>query len=247
MGYSAEGDPELRRTWVSGPIVVGAGPSGLAVSACLADAGVPVTVLEKSDCVASLWRHRTYDRLKLHLPKKFCELPLMGFPKELPKYPSKERFVAYMEAYAASFAIQPRFGTEVLNAEFDSTVGGWRVRTRGEELVSRWLVVATGENAEPVMPDTSTAVFGGRVIHTCDYKSGADFEGQKVLVVGCGNSGMEVSLDLCRHDARPYMVVRNTVSQLSRSFASFVHSFLWITTSTSRAAAPLQALLAGEV
>ncbi|XP_019707648.1 indole-3-pyruvate monooxygenase YUCCA1 isoform X2 [Elaeis guineensis] len=216
MGYSAEGDPELRRTWVSGPIVVGAGPSGVAVAACLADAGVSATVLEKSDSVASLWQHRTYDCLKLHLPKKFCELPLMGFPNEFPKYPSKEQFVAYMEAYAAFFAIHPRFGTEVLNAEFDSAVGGWRVRTRGEELVSRWLVVATGENVEPVMPETSTAVFDGRVIHTRDYKSGADFEGQKVLVVGCGNSGMEISLDLCRHNATPYMVVRNTVHVLPR-------------------------------
>lgn len=82
-----------------------------------------------------------------------------------------------------------------------------------EELVSRWLVVATGENAEPVVPEIpGLERFAGRVIHTSCYKSGVEFKGQRVLVVGCGNSGMEVSLDLCRHNARPFMVVRNSVS-----------------------------------
>ncbi|RWV84317.1 hypothetical protein GW17_00053975 [Ensete ventricosum] len=196
-------------TYLPGPLIVGAGPSGLAVAACLADVGIPSTVLEKSSCVASLWQHRTYDRLRLHLPKQFCELPLMGFPDGFPKYPSKHQFISYMESYATAFGIRPRFGTEVLDAAFDGGIGAWRVRTRGgEEFVSRWLVVATGENAEPVVPEfPGMERFSGRVVHTCAYKSGADFRGEKVLVVGCGNSGMEVSLDLFRHDARPHMVV----------------------------------------
>ncbi|XP_072968409.1 indole-3-pyruvate monooxygenase YUCCA1 [Typha angustifolia] len=206
------------RTWVNGPIVVGAGPSGLAVAACLAKLGVPSVVLEKSDCVASLWQHRTYDRLKLHLPKRFCELPFMPFPDRFPQYPSKHQFVSYMESYASAFGIKPRFGTEVAKAEFDSAVGGWVVKTsQGDELVAKWLVVATGENAEPVVPELhGLDRFPRRVIHTCGYKSGADFKGEKVLVVGCGNSGMEISLDLCRHNARPSMVVRNTVHVLPR-------------------------------
>lgn len=84
----------------------------------------------------------------------------------------------------------------------------------GEVFVSRWLVVATGENAEPFVPEIfGMERFGGkRVVHTCGYKSGGEFRGERVLVVGCGNSGMEVSLDLCRHGAKPYMVVRNNVS-----------------------------------
>ncbi|CAD5175162.1 unnamed protein product [Musa acuminata subsp. malaccensis] len=219
MGSAREAEGEISpATWTPGPIIVGAGPSGLAAAACLADVGIPSTVLEKSSCVASLWQHRTYDRLRLHLPKQFCELPLMGFPEGFPKYPSKQQFVSYMESYAAAFGVRPRFRTEVLAAEFDGAIGAWRVRTRdGGELVSRWLVVATGENAEPVIPEfPGMDRFGGRVVHTCAYKCGADFKGEKVLVVGCGNSGMEVSLDLCRHGARPYMVVRNTVRVLPR-------------------------------
>ncbi|KAL7608502.1 indole-3-pyruvate monooxygenase YUCCA6 [Lactuca sativa] len=211
-----------RRVWVPGPVIVGAGPSGLAAAACLKDKGVPSIVLERSNCIASLWQFRTYDRLRLHLPKKFCELPLMPFPDDFPMYPSKQQFVEYLEAYAKRFGIKPVFEQEVESAGYDESVGLWRVKSvglKGEEMeyVCRWLVVATGENAEAVVPDIKGIEnFRGEVRHTAEYRSGSDFRGKKVLVVGCGNSGMEVSLDLCNHDAHPSLVVRNAVHVLPR-------------------------------
>ncbi|XP_062208512.1 indole-3-pyruvate monooxygenase YUCCA1-like [Phragmites australis] len=207
-----------RAEWVPGVVIVGAGPSGLAAAACLAARDVPATVLEMSDSLASTWRHRTYDRLTLHLPKRFCELPLLPFPEGYPAYPSKDQFVAYMESYAAAAGVVPRFGVRVEEAAFDPGAGAWTVRlASGEALLARWLVVATGENAEPRVPDfPGMQQFAGRVMHTCEYKSGEAFAGEKVLVVGCGNSGMEVSLDLCRHVAKPSLVVRNTVHVLPR-------------------------------
>lgn len=73
--------------------------------------------------------------------------------------------------------------------------------------------MATGENAECVVPEfDGLSDFGGKVVHACEYKSGESFRGKKVLVVGCGNSGMELSLDLCNHNALPSMVVRSSVS-----------------------------------
>ncbi|KAF2307192.1 hypothetical protein GH714_025373 [Hevea brasiliensis] len=183
-----------RCIWVNGPVIVGAGPSGLATAACLREQGVPFVVLDREECVASLWQKRTYDRLKLHLPKQFCQLPKRPFPED-----SLTRY--------------------------DETSGLWRVKTvstsgstRTEfEYICRWLVVATGENAECVMPDIEGLnEFGGDVIHACSYKSGEKFRGKKVLVVGCGNSGMEVSLDLSNHNASPSMVVRSTVHVLPR-------------------------------
>lgn len=73
--------------------------------------------------------------------------------------------------------------------------------------------MATGENAEKVVPEfKGLEEFGGQVMHVCDYKSGETYRGKRVLVVGCGNSGMEVSLDLCHHNAIPSMVVRSSVS-----------------------------------
>ncbi|GAB2223056.1 hypothetical protein Droror1_Dr00017191 [Drosera rotundifolia] len=210
--------PKPTRFFVNGPIIVGAGPSGLATAACLSSLGVRSLILERSDCIASLWQHRTYDRLKLHLPKQFCELPLMKFPPHFPKYPSKQQFISYMESYASHFAITPRFNQEVKIARYDEKAGLWEVVTKEEtEYYSKWLIVATGENAEPMIPEIQgTERFCGSVIHTSVYKSGVCFKGQKVLVVGCGNSGMEVSLDLCRNNAVPHLVVRNSVHVLPR-------------------------------
>ncbi|CAK9182353.1 unnamed protein product [Ilex paraguariensis] len=203
--------------WVNGPIIVGAGPSGLAVSACLKENGVPSVILERSDCISSLWQQRTYDCLKLHLPKQFCELPLFGFPENFPKYPTKRQFISYMESYARHFSIEPKFKKEVKRAEFDHGRGVWRVQTQDFEYVSKWLVVATGENADPNIPEISgIESFEGPVVHTSVYKSGAEFKQQRVLVVGCGNSGMEVSLDLCRYNASPNIVVRSTIHILPR-------------------------------
>ncbi|KAL5990196.1 putative indole-3-pyruvate monooxygenase YUCCA5 [Asimina triloba] len=212
-----------RCVWVNGPVIVGAGPAGLATGACLKDQGVPFVILEKADCIASLWQKRTYDRLKLHIPKQFCQLPNLPFPRDFPEYPTKSQFIEYLESYVRRFDIHPCFNECVLSAKYDETCGLWRVRTgcgkaAGEvEYICRWLVVATGENAECVVPEIEGAgEFRGKAMHVSQYKSGEDFEGQQVLVVGCGNSGMEVSLDLCNHNAFPAMVVRNSVHVLPR-------------------------------
>ncbi|XVE71067.1 hypothetical protein DITRI_Ditri10aG0120400 [Diplodiscus trichospermus] len=211
-----------RCLYVPGPVIVGAGPSGLATAACLKEKGVPSVLLERSNCIASLWQLKTYDRLRLHLPKQFCELPLMGFPSAFPTYPTKQQFLIYLEAYARKFDIKPLFNETVSQAEYDATLGFWRVRSvglKGKEMeyVCRWLVVATGENAEAVVPEIEgMGEFGGDIRHTSLYKSGEDFRGKRVLVVGCGNSGMEVCLDLCNHNARPSLVVRDTVHVLPR-------------------------------
>ena len=210
-----------RCIWVNGPVIVGAGPSGLATAACLREQGVPFVVLERAECIASLWQKRTYDRLKLHLPKQFCQLPKLPFPEDFPEYPTKRQFIEYLESYAKHFEINPQFNECVQSARYDETSGLWRVKTvstagstRNEvEYICRWLVVATGENAERVMPDIEgLSEFSGDVSHACEYKSGEKFTGKKVVVVGCGNSGMEVSLDLCNHNASPSMVVRSSVS-----------------------------------
>jgi indole-3-pyruvate monooxygenase len=198
---------------------VGAGPSGLAVAACLKEKRISSLILERSNCVASLWQHKTYDRLSLHLPRQFCELPLMPFPADYPIYPSKQQFVTYLESYAARFGIHPTYNCTVVHAEYDDQLLLWRVKTQtsgkmGEEVeyLSRWLIAATGENAEAVQPAIDgLQEFEGTVLHTSAYKSGSAFAGKRVIVVGCGNSGMEVCLDLCNHNAEPHIVVRDAV------------------------------------
>ncbi|KAL6187573.1 hypothetical protein ACLB2K_038971 [Fragaria x ananassa] len=135
---------------VNGPVIVGASPSGLALMAAyLRDQGVPFLVLERADCIASLWQKRTYDRLKA-----FCPLPKLPFPE----YPTQRQFIHYLESYAKHFEINPKFNSCVQSARYDETIGFWRVNTvsttgstRSEvECVCRWLIAATGENAECV-------------------------------------------------------------------------------------------------
>ncbi|KAJ0245096.1 indole-3-pyruvate monooxygenase YUCCA7 [Hirschfeldia incana] len=215
-----------RCIWVNGPVIVGAGPSGLAVAAGLKREGVPFIILERANCIASLWQNRTYDRLKLHLPKQFCQLPNYPFPEDYPEYPTKFQFIQYLEEYATHFDINPKYNETVQSAKYDETFGLWRVKTISKsgqlgscefEYICRWLVVATGENAEKVVPDfEGLEDFGGDVLHAGDYKSGGRYQGKNVLVVGCGNSGMEVSLDLYNHGANPSMVVRSSVHVLPR-------------------------------
>ncbi|KAJ9548790.1 hypothetical protein OSB04_021333 [Centaurea solstitialis] len=201
-----------RGVWVPGPVIVGAGPSGLAAAACLKNHGVPSVILEQANCIASLWQFKTYDRLRLHLPKQFCQLPLMPFPLDFPTYPTKEQFLAYLESYAQNFDLKPVFNATVVTAEFDGRCGFWRVKTEVTEYVCRWLIVATGENAVEVVPRLEGMnEFNGPILHTSSYKSGEGFEHKSVLVVGCGNSGMEVCLDLCNYNAFPSLVVRDTV------------------------------------
>ncbi|KAH7863010.1 hypothetical protein Vadar_012113 [Vaccinium darrowii] len=228
FNFSSNDDFFPRRcVWVHGPVIVGAGPSGLAVGACLKEQGIPFVVLEKANCIASLWQNRTYDRLKLHIPKKFCQLPMLPFPQDFPEYPTKKQFIDYLESYANRFDINPQFNEWVKSAKYDEACRLWRVKTVSTtgsttsevEYICQWLVVATGENAECVVPEIDgLKEFPGEVLHVSDYKSGEKFAGKQVLVVGCGNSGMEVSLDLCNHNAKPSIVVRNSIHVLPREF-----------------------------
>ncbi|MCL7029029.1 hypothetical protein MKW94_007844 [Papaver nudicaule] len=208
---------EIKRVWVSQPVIIGGGPSGLAVAACLKKRGLPALILERENCAASLWRNRTYDRLRLHLPKNFCQLPYMGFPPDFPSYPTKEQYIDYLDAYVKHFSIEPIYEEHVHIAEYDSAMGFWLVKTNSAEFVCRWLIVATGENADPVIPEIDgISDFQGQVLHTSLYKNGDEFEGEKVLVVGCGNSGMEISLDLCNCGAQVSIVVRDKLHILPR-------------------------------
>uniref|UniRef100_A0A166JD96 indole-3-pyruvate monooxygenase n=1 Tax=Daucus carota subsp. sativus TaxID=79200 RepID=A0A166JD96_DAUCS len=180
FSFSDQNDLFARRcVWVNGPVIVGAGPSGLAVGACLKEQGIPCVVLERADCIASLWQKRTYDRLKLHLPKQFCQLPKLPFPQHFPEYPTKKQFIDYLESYANHFGIKPQFNESVESAKYDEACRLWRIKTvsvqgsvRSEiEYICQWIVVATGENAERVVPEIDgLGDFHGEIIHACDIE-----------------------------------------------------------------------------
>jgi indole-3-pyruvate monooxygenase len=198
-------------------IVIGAGPAGLAVGACLKQAGVQSAILEESDKVGSVWR-RHYDRLHLHTDKRNSELPFAPFPKDYPRYPSRDQLVNYLESYAKKFDLDIRFNQRANAARRDDN--HWEVQTQDTDYHASNLVIAAGNAREPFMPEwKGRNLFKGKVIHSSEYKNGAQFKGQDVLVVGFGNSGGEIAIDLFEHGAKPGIAVRNAVNVIPRELA----------------------------
>lgn len=202
-------------------LIVGAGPAGIATSACLNLKNIPNLVLEKDDCCASLWRKRSYDRLKLHLANQFCELPYMSFPPNSPTFVSKKGFLEYLDSYITNFSVNPLYQRAVESAFFNCVDGKWHVKAMNvekniiENYVARFLVVATGENGEGFIPKIEGLDgFGGTIMHSSEYGKCKNFEGKDVLVVGCGNSGMEIAYDLSNWGAQTSIIVRSPVSSL---------------------------------
>jgi cation diffusion facilitator CzcD-associated flavoprotein CzcO len=195
-------------------VVVGSGPAGLAVGACLRRAGIDFILLEKEQTLAPAWR-RHYDRLHLHTDRSHSGLPYLPMPKSYPRYPSRVQVIEYFEAYAKAFSLTPRFGEEVVEARWGE--GAWELRTQVARYRACALVLATGYNAAPVRPHwPGMEGYQGVLLHSSEYRSGGRFRGQDALVVGFGNSGGEIAIDLFEHGARPSVVVRGTVNLLPR-------------------------------
>ncbi|GAB2220735.1 hypothetical protein Droror1_Dr00008405 [Drosera rotundifolia] len=157
-----------------------------------------------------MWRKKSYDRLHLHLPKHICDLPHFPMPDHYPKYVPKDDFVRYLDNYAAHFGINPLFGRCVERAEYDVVAGQWVVRVKdGEEYKGKFLVVAIRENGDPFIPRIAGLDrFTGRVVHSTEFRSGKELRDKNVLVIGSGNSGMEIALDLANEGANTSIVVR---------------------------------------
>jgi cation diffusion facilitator CzcD-associated flavoprotein CzcO len=201
-------------TETTGVVVVGAGPSGLAVGACLRKAGLDFVILEKEQTVGSSWR-RHYERLHLHTIKKYSALPYMPLPKDYPRYAPRKLVVEYLDNYAKAFALQPRFGETVRSIRRDG--GEWLVESTSSSIRAPCVVIASGYNAEPVQPSfPGIEAFKGKVIHARDYANAKPFAGQSVLVIGMGNTGAEVALDLAEQGAHPTISVRGGVHIVPR-------------------------------
>ncbi|KAI5405041.1 probable indole-3-pyruvate monooxygenase YUCCA10 [Lathyrus oleraceus] len=205
-------------------VIVGGGPSGLAISALLTQNSISHTILEKEDCNASLWRKNAYDRLNLHLASEFCSLPLMPHPPSGPTYLTKDQFLQYIDKYVNHFDIKPRYYCVVESAKYDEVKNKWVVEAKNtlegtlEIYGAKFLVIASGENSEGFIPNFhGLGKFEGDVVHSKYYKSGSKYKSKDVLVVGCGNSGMEIAYDLQNWGANTSIVIRNPLHVFTRN------------------------------
>ena len=174
--------------------MIGAGPAGLATAAVLKKRGVPATVLEKSDNVAASWR-RHYDRLHLHTVRWLSHLPGYRFSRQHGRWVSRDGVVRYLEGYVRHHGLDVRTGVEVRGLERDGDE--WVLDTPGGEWRARHVVVATGYNHTPVLPAwPGREEFEGELSHGQDYRNAERYRGRDVLVVGTGNTGAEIAVDL---------------------------------------------------
>jgi indole-3-pyruvate monooxygenase len=206
-------------------LIVGAGPAGLAVGAALRRVGVPFEIVERGDAVGASWR-RHYDRLHLHTPKEQSALPFLPFPASAPRYPSREDVVAYLENYARTFDLAPTCGVEVERCERGED-GRWQVQTNRGIRRARHLVLATGFSRVPRRVSwPGLDAFDGPVLHSAEYTRGDRFRGQRVLVVGFGNSGAEIALDLAENRAESTVSIRGAVNVVPRDILGVPITYL---------------------
>ncbi len=196
-------------------IVVGAGPAGLATAATMKSRGIAAVIFEKTDSVASVWR-RHYDRLHLHTDRAHSQLPGMAMPAAYGRYPSRAQFVEYIEAYAAKYDLKPVFGANVESVRREGT--RWRVEGGAiNSLNAPVVVLATGWADYPHSPSwPGVQDFKGSIVHSSQYLNPKPYQGQKVLVVGFGNSGGEIALDLAEQGVAATLSVRGPVNILPR-------------------------------
>src|SRR4051812_35290699 len=161
-------------------IVVGAGPAGLAVAACLQKRGVPALVLDRGASAGESWRRR-YDRLHLHTPRSQSAMPGLGIPARYGRWVAKDDMARYIDLYARHHGIAPLFGSEARRLERDGD--GWVVVSKDKRWTAPQVVLATGYSHSPVLPAWPGAEsFEGELIHAGQYTSPAAYAGRDVLV-----------------------------------------------------------------
>ncbi|MFG2879504.1 flavin-containing monooxygenase [Streptomyces sp. NPDC048337] len=201
--------------------VIGGGPGGLAAAAALRARGIRAVVVEKSDAVGASWR-RHYDRLHLHTTRRLSALPGLAMPRRFGRWVSRDDVVRYLEKYAEFHELELVTGVEVTRIEPDGD--GWILHASGgRELTAAAVVVATGFNHTPALPDwPGRDTYEGRLLHAADYREPGPYAGQDVLVVGVGNTGAEIAVDLAEGGAaRVRLAVRTAPHIVRRSTAGW--------------------------
>ena len=210
-------------------LIVGGGQSGLSAAARLQTMGIDYLVVDRNPRPGDNWRNR-YESLALHGPTQLYYLPYFQHPEFTPELLPKDRFADYLESYVRLLSLVYWGGTELTEASFDDATQRWKVTLRRQdgsvrELHPEHLVMATGDSgSRPFVPQLEGLEdFGGRVLHSSEFKSGSEFRGTRALVVGVGTSGHDIALDLYRHDAEVTILQRSptTVVSLETSLEAY--------------------------
>lgn len=206
-------------------VIVGGGQSGLAAAWAALDAGLTPLVLEAGSRPVGSWPHY-YDSLTLFSPVEYNALAGRPFPGEPDAYPRRDDVVDYLEKFAQGLGVEIRTGTHV--ERVDSHGDEFLVHTaHGEAIPAAGVVAASGSFSRPHRPDIPRlAEFGGDVLHSSDYREPTSFDGQRVVVVGAGNSAIQIGYELA-HVTRTSLATRSPVHFVpQRPFGKDLHHWL---------------------
>ncbi|MGW7302526.1 flavin-containing monooxygenase [Streptomyces sp. NPDC054829] len=207
--------------------VIGGGPGGLAVAYTLRARGIRAVVLEKSDRVGASWRGH-YDRLHLHTTRRLSALPGLPMPRKFGRWVSRDDVVRYLEKYAEHHELEIVTGVEVSRVDRAPDGQGWLLHaTGGRELTGAAVVVATGYNHTPRLPDwPGREEYTGELLHASAYRNAKPYAGRDVLVVGVGNTGAEIAVDLVEGGAaKVRLAVRTAPHIVRRSTAGWAAQY----------------------
>jgi dimethylaniline monooxygenase (N-oxide forming) len=186
--------------------IIGAGSSGITVAKALKACGITADIFEKGSNIGGMWRYENDSGLSsayasLHIDTSRDNLGYSDFPipRHLPDFLSHHDFLTYLEAYADHFGVRDRIrcNSEVKQVERGAD-GKWVIRLKnGESRRYGHVIIANGHLWDPKYPQF-TGSFSGETIHSHHYRTAAPFEGKSVLVVGLGNSAVDIAVDLAR-------------------------------------------------
>lgn len=209
-------------------IVIGAGQSGLAAGYYLKKAGLSFLILESGEEATGSWP-LYYDSLKLFSPAKYSSLPGFKFPGDANRYPSRDEVVDYLKQYANKFELPIKYQMRVMSTERVEDTFHVFVAS-GETFRTKNLIAATGSFQRPYIPNIKGSDnYRGKILHSSTYKNPNQFLNQKVIVVGRGNSAIQIGVELS-HLTNTTLATLHPVKFIPQSFlGKDLHFWLTIT------------------
>lgn len=194
-------------------LIIGAGPAGLAAARALHHRGISYDQVERHHGVGGIWDidnpgSPMYTSAHFISSRTMSDFPGFPMPEDYPDYPSQRQILAYLQAFADEYGLTDRieFGRSV--TDLDTIDGGWRVTfDDGTRRSYRFVIAATGTQWHPRLPHWP-GHFNGEIRHSRDFRDADDLVGERVLIVGAGNSGCDIACDVGRRADRTYLSVR---------------------------------------